>query len=564
MDNSGFAFGSDEKDALSNDMASTLNECFSRLVAKYSDEDYVVQGMRRLTYAEVDCQARGFARTLKEHGLSKGSRVGLMTGNVPEYLVALQGCFKMGAIAVPLNERAAKHEISAHLANTACEALVISRKVAEKAHAILSAADDCSVRLVVVAEDGKRTDLDLDDCVIGRLASASLGRGSEPSGESGALAEAEWADCVASGNLVAFDEKVLPDDVALLQYTGGTTGTPKAVVLTHRNLVSTAFMMRAWAEPVIGGRWLRCLLTQPLYHVMGLVNSANLCLARGGTCVLPTSPRPEEILDAIRCWRPTYFAAVPTLLVKLEEHDVHRSLALASLELVVVGGSPVPEHVRERFENAFHMRIMQGYGMSEAPVIAMESCVVSADGRRGLMPLPGVQVRVVQCGNHGCEVPQGEAGELLVKGPTVGVGYWRGPDVRMAFGDGEWLATGDIVRWAPDGSLYIVGRNKDVIVSSGFNVYPREIDEVLFSHPAVREVCTIGVSHPERVEVAKSFVALCPGAACTAAELMDYCRQNLTAYKVPTEIAIIDQLPRTSAGKPDRIALRKQEGKLCR
>ena len=118
---------------------------------------------------------------------------------------------------------------------------------------------------------------------------------------------------------------------------------------------------------------------------MGLVNSANLCLARGGTCVLPTSPRPEEILDAIRCWRPTYFAAVPTLLVKLEEHNVHRSLALASLELVVVGGSPVPEHVRERFENAFHMRIMQGYGMSEAPVIAMESCVVSADGRRGLI-----------------------------------------------------------------------------------------------------------------------------------------------------------------------------------
>lgn len=543
-----------------NGMALSLGQCFSQLAMKYPEADYIVQDARRFSYAQVDRLANQFAGALLARGVRKGCRIALMVGNVPEYLIALQGCFKVGIVAVPLNERATCHELVPHLDNTGAVVLVAISGMLEKARHLVNSPELPDLRLLVVVpgDDASSGNVRGGNAAIGS-ADATFAAKALPSDCD--AKEVPWSEFLAQGvqgggDIDAVGE-VCPDDVAVLQHTGGTTGRAKAAVLTHANLVATGLLMREWIDPAIGASWLRCLVAQPLYHVMGLVNSAMLCLARGGTCVLSASTKPEDVLEAIKCDRPTYFAAVPTLLAKLATAVGNDQAALSPLRLVVVGGSPMPRQLRERLERSFGLRLVQGYGMSEVPVVALEECAPLKDSADGLKPLPGIQVRIVRCDDHVREVALGEEGEVLVKGLSVGKGYWNGVPPCASLSDG-WFETGDIARWTDEGSFVISGRSKDLIVSSGFNVYPCEIDEVLLAHPAVLEACTIGVPHQERVEAALSFVVLSKSrTTCDAAELIAYCRKHLTAYKVPENIELVDELPHTSVGKPDRVALRK-------
>ncbi len=506
---------------------------------------YLESENRRLTYLECNMEASRVAASMVAGGLKRGDRVALAAGNSFEQVVSLHACFALGVVAVPLNARSAAGELATSIRNTQCKAALVQAADVEKFAEACGLAGASGVRLVVVGDDA---------AVLGAAAAGS-------GAVRGAVRVTSYREvsCVRRAAVPIACSK--PGDIAMLQQTGGTTGTPKTAALTNSNLAAAAIMMRRHIDGVVRSDTVRSLVVQPLYHIMGFINTVGLALVDGGTLVFSASCKAPDVLRAIAKLRPNYFAAVPTLLAKVErEASTAHAAELDSLDVVVVGGSPLPEEIARGFKARFGVRMLQGYGMSEVPVVAMESgdegCCRGGVGR---MLSPG-QARIVDVDDRARDVLPGQAGELLVRGPQVCAGYFGNAQATAdAMVDG-WFATGDIVVRDADGYMTIVGRKKEMIVSSGFNVYPAEIDDVLYRHPAVLEACTVGVPHPERVEIPKSYVVLKPGRSATVDELVQFCRQHLAAYKVPKLVEFVEDLPKTSVGKPDRRALAGSKG----
>lgn len=509
----------------------TLADMFHAHVSATPDVVYLESERGRLTYAQCGTEVCRVAASMAAGGLCHGDRVALAAGNSFEQVISLHACFALGVVAVPLNARSTVDELAISIRNTQCKAVFVQAGDMEKFVQVRSLAGASGLRIVFAGKPAAQ-------CM---------------QTEAGLIAydEIVHVSCAAAPKA-----RVAPGDIAMLQQTGGSTGNPKTAALTNENLAAAAIMMRWHINGALSSARVKTLVVQPLYHIMGFINTIGLALVDGGTLAFAESCKAPDVLRAIARLRPNYFAAVPTLLAKVEREvpsaDAPR---IDSLDLVVVGGSPLPEEIARRFKARFGVRMAQGYGMSEIPVIAMEECDGGACRGGVGCALPPGKTRIVKVDDRSCEVGPGKAGELLVRGPQVALGYFG--DARAtaeAMADG-WFETGDIVTCGDDGYMTIVGRKKEMIVSSGFNVYPAEIDAVLYSHPAVIEACTVGVSHPERVEVPKSYVVLKKGYAATVNELVQFCRQHLAAYKVPKLIEFVDDLPKTSVGKPDRRAL---------
>jgi long-chain acyl-CoA synthetase len=351
-------------------------------------------------------------------------------------------------------------------------------------------------------------------------------------------------------------------DIAKLQYTGGTTGVPKGCILTNKMLFTQAIRTSTWCTSgftLMPKEEVRTLAAIPLNHIYGYNGNVNVCLFTGGSIVLVPQPTPDALLEAINKHHPNLWAAVPAMIIGLNNHpDIGKS-NISSIKGIFSGSAPLAVDTMQEFERLSGGRIVEGYGLSETiNIITVNPVYTRKYGSCGIV-WPDTDLVVVDIETGTKVMPRGELGELIARGPQVMQEYWNNPqETENVLRDG-WLYTGDIVKMDEDGFVFILDRKKDMIIASGFNVYPRDIDEVMFAHPKVMEACTIGVPDPKRGETVKVFVVTKPGETMTEEEVIEHCRTQLAPYKVPKLVEFTDAIPRTSVGKADRKALQRRE-----
>ncbi|MFJ9817395.1 long-chain fatty acid--CoA ligase [Streptomyces sp. NPDC101151] len=458
------------------------------------------------TYAELDRLSARAAALLRTEGLRTGDRVALMLPNVPEFVVLYYGILRAGGIVVPMNPLLKARETEYHLRDSGAVLLFEWHQAPGEGAQGAAAAD---VRHIAV----------------------------EPTAFTAELARLEPHDEIAP---------VSGDDVAVLLYTSGTTGRPKGAALTHAGLrhnteVNVVHVQRLTPEDVIVG----CL---PLFHIFGQTCTMNVAVHSGAALTLVPRFDPQTVLDAIARDGATVFEGVPTMYAALLQHPGATEADVSTLRMCVSGGASLPVEVLHGFERRFGCMVLEGFGMSEtSPVVSFNHPDRPRKAGSIGTPIQDVEVRLID--DTGLDVAPGEVGELAVRGPNVMKGYWNRPEETAAVIPDGWLRTGDLARQDEDGYLYIVDRKKDLIIRGGYNVYPREIEEVLHEHPAVALAAVIGVPDERLGEEVAAAVVLRPGAEASSGELQEYVRERVAAYKYPRQVWLLDALPMGPSGK---------------
>lgn len=497
-----------------------------------------------LTFGQIKEQADKFATALARLGIRQKDRVGIMLPNCPQYLVAAFAVLRLGATVVNVNPLYTPREV-----------LVIAQ---DSGMSALLTLDALAPVTLAVRERTK-----IENVIITSLAEYSPAA-TPPAAIEGTLRLADL--------LVEVDEPDLPrveidpdQDVAVLQYTGGTTGVPKAAMLTHYNIFANVIQTESWAHGSLRRGEDTYLLVIPFFHIYGFTVGMMEGVWRGVQQVLIPKYDVEALLTAIRDYRPTYFPAVPTIYISLLNHPKAKEYGIDKVRIFNSGSAPLPVEVIYQFERITGGTLNEGYGLSEASPVthSTPSLARRKPGSIGL-PLPDTEMKIVDLETGTREVAVGEEGELCIAGPQVMKGYWNRADetaiaLRADDAGSTWLHTGDVARMDEDGYTYIVQRKKDMIIVSGFNVYPSEVEGVLHTHPAVMEAGVIGIPDAYRGEVVKACVVLKLGATATPAELIEYCKSGLAEFKVPREIEIRQSLPKTAVGKILHRVLREED-----
>ena len=502
-----------------------------------------------LTWEEIKKRSDRLATALARSGISKGDRVGIMLPNCPQYLIAAFAILRIGGIVVNVNPLYTPREIGVVAADSGMRVLVTLDILAPQA---LSVRDPTSLEAIVITS----------------VAEYSAAAGQCPTVEgtrrlSDVLAGVSEPDVPP----VSVDPET---DVAVLQYTGGTTGVPKGAMLTHYNIFANVIQTTVLHHAGQTRGQERILLVIPFFHIYGFTVGLMAGAWQGAQQILIPKYDVEALLTAIRDFRPTYFPAVPTIYVSLLNHPKAREYGMDKVRGFNSGSAPLPIEVIDQFERMTGGTLNEGYGLSEASPVTHTTPSLSRrkPGSIGI-PLPDTDIKIVDLEQGTTEVPVGADGELCIAGPQVMKGYWNRPDeTEIALrrdADGRvWLYTGDVARMDDDGYTYIVQRKKDMIIVGGFNVYPSEVESVLFAHPAVMEAAVIGVPHHYYGEVVKAFVIPKPGARVSAEELRSYCAANLAEFKRPVDIELRESLPKTAVGKILRRALREEAMAVAR
>jgi long-chain acyl-CoA synthetase len=510
---------------------------------------------RDLTFGEVKAQVDRLATSLASRGIVKGDRVGIMLPNCPQYVIAVFAIVRLGAIVVNINPSYTAPEASFVVRDSAIRMLVTLETIAP---------------LVESVRDGP---------VLEAIIVTSLAEYAPESSGTGIVEIQAPAPAVPGRVRLAdlVDESIHPDlprvpidpdeDVAVLQYTGGTTGVPKAAMLTHGNIFANVVQTELWHHRAVERGHDRFLLVIPYFHIYGL--TVGLMLGTWLSARQIQVPRydPELVLGALRDYRPTYFPAVPTIYVSLLNHPKLREHHLDRVKTYNSGSAPLPVDVLEKFERAINVPLNEGYGLSEASPVTHSTAHLARrkPGSIGL-PLPGTDTKIVDLETGTRELPLGETGELCIAGPQIMKGYWNKPEetAHALRTDAEgvvWLYTGDVARLDEDGYTYIVQRKKDMMIVDGYNVYPSEVEAALHSHPAVMEVAAIGVPHGYHGEVVKACVVLKHDHTTTPDELKAHCAASLIEYKRPRIVEIRASLPKSAVGKILYTALRAEVAK---
>jgi long-chain acyl-CoA synthetase len=463
---------------------------------------------RTLTYAEVDREARVIATGLRELGIAPGQTVAVLIPNVPEFTATYFGILYAGCIVVPINVLLSAPEITYHLEDSEAKLLIAHPFFAESARAGASAAD---VPVIMSSGEG-------DDTL----------------------------EAMATLPPLADLHATLPTDTAVILYTSGTTGKPKGAELTHSNLFLNCSVVVPRLMPIRSDEVM--IATLPLFHSFGQTAVQNASIVAGATITMLPRFTPEDALQIMERDRVTIFAGVPTMFFALLYHESEREHDLSALQYCMSGGAPMPVEVMKAFEKKYPVEIFEGYGLSETSPIASFNMV----GRPRLpgtigYPVWGTDMRIVD--EQDRPLPDGEPGEICIRGHHVMKGYLKRPDATKEALRGGWFHSGDIGTRSPEGYFTIVDRKKDMILRGGFNVYPREIEEVLYGHEAIIEVAVIGIPDPEKGEEIKAVIALAPGVKLSAEEVTAYCKERLAAYKYPRMIEFRDSLPKGSTGK---------------
>ncbi|MBT2403799.1 AMP-binding protein [Streptomyces sp. ISL-87] len=497
----------------------------------------------RIGYAETDALSDSVAGHLAAHGIGRGDRVAVMLQNTPHFVLAVLAAWKAGAVVVPLNPMYKAGEVAHILRDSGAAALVCDGR-AWKGY-LREAARGTGVRNTLTASD-----LDFQTRDDPRV----LAPGREPQ----AADAADLAAVARQGRPAPPDPRLTAADTALISYTSGTSGTPKGAMNPHGALTHNA-IRQVTGHPLPEGATYFALA--PLFHITGMVCQLAACFANAGTLALAHRFDAGVVLGAFLEHRPAYTVGPATAFMALAAHPGVTPDHFASFQVISSGGAPLPPALVERLRASFGFYLRNGYGLTEctAPCASvpphLEAPVDPASGTLSV-GVPGADTLVRILDEQGAEVPFGEPGEIAVRGPQVVPGYWGLPaDTAKAFPDGE-LRTGDIGFMDADGWLYVVDRKKDMINASGFKVWPREVEDVLYTHPAVREAAVVGVPDPYRGESVKAYVSLRPGASVEPAELSAYCAERIAAYKYPRQVEILPVLPKTTSGKILRRELR--------
>jgi long-chain acyl-CoA synthetase len=487
-------------------MALNLASILTESAARVPDRTAVRLGDLQLTYAEIDDRSARLATLLRERGMEQGDRVGVMLPNVPEFPVAYYGVLRAGGVVVPLNVLLKQREIAFYLGDSGAELLLAWHGFGEEAAA---GAAEAGAEVIEVEPESFATML----------------AGTEP-----------------TPGLADTDE----EDTAVILYTSGTTGKPKGAELTHFNLWRNSQISASTTTEVHEGDVVLGAL--PLFHSFGQTVSMNGTL-RVGAC-LTMMPRfdPGEALAMIERDRVTHFQGVPTMYGALLHHPERERFDTSTLRSCVSGGAALPGEVLRGFEQAFETIVLEGYGLSETSPVA---CSNHPDRERKVgsigTPIEDVEMRVVDENDE--PVPQGEVGEIVIRGHNIMKGYWQRPDATEEAMRGGWFHSGDMARVDEEGYFYIVDRKKDLIIRGGYNVYPREVEEVLFEHPKIREAAVVGIPHDEWGEEIGAAVVLNEGEELAPEEVSAYVKERIAAYKYPRVVWFIDELPKGPTGK---------------
>ena len=524
-------------------------DALEHTVARYGSHSAFVFQNFGMNYRQLRRHAARMSSALRASGVREGDTVLALLPNLPHFPVTYYGTLRLGAALTTASPTAVERELEALLQDSGARTIVTLDILYDK---VANLAAKSGVETVVV---GSVTDF---MPLWARLAGRWLKRVPAPRHPVPFGGKVQrMRSFLRWGRHDIQTTAVSPDTVALLQYTGGTTGVPKAAMLTHGSLLANARQMINWFPALQEGEE-TILAVLPFFHVYGVTLVMNAGLLLAANTVLIPRPMTTEMFEAIPKYRPTIFPGVPTLYVAIVNDERSQRYDLSSIDVCVCGGAPLPAEVKRDFEALTGGHLFEGYGLSEASPVTH---AVPHDGRSRVgsvgMPLQNTDARVVD--EHGNPVPVGEDGELVVRGPQVMKGYWnREADTADVLRDG-WLRTGDIARMDADGWFSIVDRKKDLIITGGENIYPREVEEVLFEHPLIKEVAVVGVPHPYGGEIVKAFVVLAPGATATKKDITQFAAERLAKHKVPRAVEFRDDLPRSPAQKILRRVLADEE-----
>ncbi|MFF2195653.1 class I adenylate-forming enzyme family protein [Streptomyces sp. NPDC058157] len=547
-------------------------DAFRSAVARAPERAALAYFDGRIGYAEADALSDSLAGYLAERGVRRGDRVAVMLQNTPHFVLAVLAAWKAGAVVVPVNPMYKSAETRHVLADSGAVALVCEGSAWEAY--LGEAARDTGVRAVVTA---RATDFQTRNDprafprppVPGPPPVPALAPAPVPApalvpppvpAPGSAPAAADLLTVARQGHPAPPDPHLGAGDTALISYTSGTSGTPKGAMNPHGAITYNA-VRQVTGHPVPEGAGYFVLA--PLFHITGLVCELTACLVNAGTLVLAHRFDAGAVLDAFLEHRPAYTIGPATAFTALAAHPAATREHFASFQVISSGGAPLPPALVERLRTEFGFYLRNGYGLTEctapcASVPAHREAPVDPGSGTLSVGVPGAQTLVRILDEHGAELPLGRTGEIAVRGPQVVPGYWGLPEeTAAAFPDGE-LRTGDVGFMDADGWLYVVDRKKDMISASGFKVWPREVEDVLYTHPAVREAAVVGVPDAYRGETVTAYVSLRPGTRAEPAELAAYCAERLAAYKYPRRVEILPVLPQTTSGKILRRELRER------
>lgn len=498
-------------------MVLNLNENLKNSAERYPSNIAYTFLYQSTTYADLDNEVDCVAAGLSSIGIRKGDKVALLLGNCPEFVTAYYGILRAGAVVVPINPTYTSAEISYILSNSHAKAVITDSPLESTISPLKEQLEH--LKMVIYTESIK--------------------------------SELSWEVLFQETNDIFVGPSIHEDDLAVILYTSGTTGKPKGAMLSHRNMASNVESLSKLTEFTEGDRMITVL---PMFHVFSLSVCINMPIACGATIVIVPKFSPAEVIKTIRREKATLFAGVPTMFSFMLQLPETTAADFSSIRACFSGGASIPVELLHRFEEKYNVQIIEGYGLSEtAPVTAFNPLRGTRKPGSVGIDIPDVKNKVVD--PDGMEVPRGEVGELIVKGPNVMMGYLGMPEATFSALKDGWFYTGDLARMDEEGYIYIVDRKKDMILVGGYNVYPREVEEVLYQHPAIVEAAVIGITDTEYGEIVKAFV-VSNDECLTMDDILYFCQDKLAKYKLPKLVEFMNELPKNSTGKILRRALR--------
>ena len=509
----------------------SVPEMLQKTIANYGNRPALHFYGKEINYKEFGEQAAAFASSLQQTGLHKGDRAAIMLPNCPQYCISYYGILQAGGTVTQVNPMLLGKELAYILKDSGAETIVIYEPLIPVLNEII---EQTAIKHVI------KVNLEGRDYQDGLAV--------------------PFTDFIKRAKTPPQPVAITPsEDIAVLQYTGGTTGRSKGVMITHRNVLANVMQSYEFFQDKTELGKDRCLTVIPLFHVFGMTSCMNLSIYTGAMSIILPKFNLEEVLQTIKDMQPTSFPGVPTMYIAITNHPDMDQYDLDSIGICNSGSAPMPGEILRTFEGKSGAKILEGYGLSESSpsTHCNPSFAERKPGSVGI-GLPSTDYKIVDLAEGETELPVGETGELILKGPQVMKGYWNMPEeTAQTLRDG-WLYTGDIARMDEDGYLYIVDRKKDLIIASGYNIYPRDVEEIIYEHSAVQEAVVVGIPDPYRGETVKAVVVLKDDKQCSEAELIAYCRKNMAAYKVPRVVEFREELPKTNVGKILRRKVREE------
>jgi long-chain acyl-CoA synthetase len=533
-----------------------LPEALARNAKQFPDKTALLYMGKKISFRELEGLVNRFGRALMEMGVTKGDKVAMLLPNIPQVVVAVYATFRIGAVAVMNNPLYTERELEYQLNDSDSKVLVTLDLLLPRA---LNLKGKTKIERIITCHINDY--LPFPKKQLFPIVKKKMYRKVEPQ-----KGVDEFLDLIGRYPDIPLENAAAWDDLAALIYTGGTTGVSKGVMLTHANASSNVQQFASWFPDVKRGED-SVLAVYPFFHSAGFTAIQNNSIWMAIANILVPRPDPTIVLEMLKKYKPRYLPAVPTIYVGLLSTEEFRKMDLSFIKGFFSGAAPLAADTLQQMKDLTGATMLEVYGLTEtAPIATVTPWGGKIKPGTVGIPVPNTDVKVVDVETGKDEMKQGAPGEIIIRGPQVMKGYYKKPEETAAVLKDGWLYTGDIGFFDEDGYLTIVDRKKDMIIASGYNIYPREIDEILFDHPKILEACAIGVPDPYRGETVKAFIVVKPGETLTEGEVSQWCKEKLAAYKVPKMIEFVDILPKSAVGKILRREVkemdkRKREGK---